>query len=218
MKRLGETASKRRVVADKLPIPKGKHWDDFLKVSENKEEFFPYLADELIQKTQQSPYLLVTTKKEDVLTNKFLDVSSIKNTDQDEADTRIILHLWHAVENGHTAAYVRTVDSDIVVLCIHFFPKLQGLLELWVGYGKGKHFSVLPIHQICQQLSPQVCKAILFFHAYTGSDLTSSFKDIGKKTAWNAWTNDNAVTETMVELTTNPQMLKEDSAHNNRIE
>ena len=78
MKRLGETASKRRVVADKLPIPKGKHWDDFLKVSENKEEFFPYLADELIQKTQQSPYLLVTTKKEDVLTNKFLDVSSIK--------------------------------------------------------------------------------------------------------------------------------------------
>ena len=164
-------------------------------------------------KKQQSPYLLVTTKKEDVLTNKFLDVSSIKTTDQDEADTRIILHLWHAVENGHTAAYVRTVDSDIVVLCIHFFPKLQGLLELWVGYGKGKHFSVLPIHQICQQLSPQVCKAILFFHAYTGSDLTSSFKDIGKKTAWNAWTNDNAVTETMVELTTNPQMFKEDSAH-----
>lgn len=95
--------------------------------------------------------MLVTTKKEKVLANKQFDFSSIQNTDQDEADTRIILHLGHAVENGHKIAYVRTVDSDIVVLCIHFFPKLDGLLELWVGYGKGKHYSALPINQICQR-------------------------------------------------------------------
>ena len=183
MKRQGETVYKRRAVANKLPIPKGKHWDDFLKISENKDEFFPYLADELVRKTQNSPYLLVTTKKDDVLTNKFMDISSIQNTDQDEADTRIILHLSHAVQNGHTSACVRTVDSDIVVLCIHFFPKLQGLLRLWIGYGKGKHFSILPIHEICQQLSPQICEAILFFHAFTGSDLTSSLNNVGKKKA-----------------------------------
>ena len=62
-----------------------------------------------------------------------------------------------------------------------FFPKLQGLLRLWIGYGKGKHFSILPIHEICQQLSPQICEAILFFHAFTGSDLTSSLNYVGKK-------------------------------------
>ena len=105
MKRLGETVSKRRVVAEKLPIPKGKDWDNFLKVSENKDHLFPFLADELVEKTQESPYIFVTTKKDDVLSNKFLDVSSIKKTDQDEADTRIILHLSHAVEKGHMIAY-----------------------------------------------------------------------------------------------------------------
>ena len=47
MKRLGESMCKRRVVAETLPIPKGKAWDDFLKVSENKDELFPFLTDEL---------------------------------------------------------------------------------------------------------------------------------------------------------------------------
>ena len=50
MKRLGETVSKRRVVANKLPIPTGKHWDDFLKLSENKDVFFFTLPIRLFEK------------------------------------------------------------------------------------------------------------------------------------------------------------------------
>ena len=55
-----------------------------------------------------------------------------------EDDTMIILHLAHAVGQGHTRAYVRTVDSDIVVLAIAFFAKLR-LSRLWIGLGTGKH-------------------------------------------------------------------------------
>ena len=41
---------------------------------------------------------------------------------------------------------------------------------------------------------------------------------IGKKTAWTAWMDDNAVTETMAELTTNLQLFNEDSDHMKRLE
>ena len=52
MKRLGESVSKRRAVADRLPFQKGKQLDNFLKVNENKNDFFPYLVDALIKKKQ----------------------------------------------------------------------------------------------------------------------------------------------------------------------
>ena len=50
-----------------MPIPKGKDWDNFFKFSENKDDLFPFLADELVKKTQESPYIFVTMKKDDVL-------------------------------------------------------------------------------------------------------------------------------------------------------
>ena len=40
-----------------------------------------------------------------------------------------MLQLRHASMQGHTKAYVRTVDSDVVVLTINIFHEL-GLSEL----------------------------------------------------------------------------------------
>ena len=48
-------------------------------------------------------------------------------------------------------------------------------------------FRVYAIHEIAKTLGRQKCKALLFFHAFTGSDTTSFFKGIGKKKAWEAW-------------------------------
>ena len=47
-------------------------------------------------------------------------------------------------------------------------------------------FRVYAIHEIAETLGRQKCKALLFFHALTGSDTTSFFKGIGKKKAWEA--------------------------------
>jgi len=48
------------------------------------------------------------------------------------------------------------------------------------------------------QLGPDRCKALPFFHALTGCDVTFSMLGIGKKSAWVAWTNFFHVTETMI--------------------
>jgi hypothetical protein len=220
VKRLGETAARRTRVLEKVPLPKGKDWQAFLKVSENKDELFRFLSDELMNATSRSDYRLLTTKGELVLSNKAINLSDITPSDHEEADSCMMLHLHHAVMDGHKKAFIRTVDSDVVILSIHFFTTFQnlGLIELWVGFGSGKTYTDIPIHEVALKLGPDKCKALPFFHAFTGCDLTSSMLGIGKKSGWNAWMSFPQVTETMNSLTENPQELTEDSLHMKRIE
>ena len=125
--------------------------------------------------------------------------------------------MHHAVEQGHTKAYLRIVDTDVVILAIYHFHELR-LTELWVGFGSGKTFKEIPIHHICQQLGTQRCQALLFFHAYMGCDVAYAMFDIGKKTAWNAWTNFPEVTETFIAITQDPTSLTLDSLHMSYLE
>ena len=87
--------------------------------------------------------------------------------------------------DGHEIAFIPTVDSDVVVLCIRFYHTLNelGLKELWVGFGTGKHCKDIPIQEVANLLGPERSLALLFFHAFTGCDATSSFLGIRKKTA-----------------------------------
>jgi hypothetical protein len=81
------------------------------------------------------------------------DLKTLLPCNHSEADTRILLHLAHAVQQGHTAAYVRTVDSDVVVLTVRFFYTL-GLSQLWVGFGTGKKYRDIPVHVLHSNLGP----------------------------------------------------------------
>ena len=128
-----------------------------------------------------------------------------------------MLHLCHAAEQDHTKAYLRTVDTDVVVLAIHHFHELN-LSELWIGLGSGKTFREIPIHHISQQLGPQRCQALLFFHSFTGCDLTSAMFGVGKKTAWNAWATFPEVTDTFIAITQDPISLTLDLLHMQRLE
>ena len=154
---------------------------DSLKTRKTKE-LFPFLSEEIV-KQDLGWKLLLSTKRERVLSNRPCDVSALEPCNQSEVDTRIFLHIAHASGQGHQTAYVRTVDSDIVVLVIRFFPTL-GLVELWVGFGSGKKLRDIPIHDICSDLGPSRSVALPVFNAITGCDTTSHFLGCGKKTAW----------------------------------
>ena len=68
-----------------------------------------------------------------------------------EADTLVMLPLCHAAQQGHTKAYLRTVDSDNVVLAINLFGYMV-LSELWIRCGVGKTYKDIPIHHITNVL------------------------------------------------------------------
>ena len=191
-------------VSTKIPIPRGKDWQQFLPINHNKDVLFKYLSTQLISAT----------------TNNTACCMCLSPTDHEEADSRMMLHLQHAVMAGHKVAFVRTVDSDVVVLSIHHYPTFQnlGLTGLWIGFGCGKSYRDTPVHEVSAQLGPNRCLALPFFHAFTGSDLTSRLFGIRKKTAWNAWLHCPEVTETVVTLMHQPEELTEDSVHMRRIE
>ena len=161
--------------------------------------------------------LLLSTKVESVLSNRPCDLSALQPCNHSEADTRIFLHLQHAVAQGHQTAYVRTVDSDVVVLAIRFFSTL-GLSELWVCFGTGKTIRDIPIHDICSLLGPSMSLALPLFHALTGCDTTSQFLGCGKKTAWASWQNTPGLTETLVALTNEPNHFSLESLHMQKLE
>ena len=116
--------------------------------------------------------LLISTESEKVLSNKPFDVSALQPCNHAKADTRIILHLAHASSQGHDKAFVRAVDSDVVVPAIAFYKQL-GLSELWIGFGSGKSYRDIPIHSIHAQLGPSKSLALPLFHTLTGCDATS---------------------------------------------
>ncbi|KAG1666379.1 hypothetical protein GQR58_018915 [Nymphon striatum] len=99
------------------PIPK-RDWQSYLKNVENKKELSSFVSKQLV-KNYMNGKLFLSTEAEMVLSNKPFDVSALQPCNYAEADTHIILYLAHASSQGH--AFVRTVDSDIVVIAIAFF-------------------------------------------------------------------------------------------------
>jgi hypothetical protein len=160
--------------------------------------------------------LLLSTHFKTVLANRDCDLTTLQPCKHSEADTRILLHLAHAVQQGHTAAYVRTVDSDVVVLSVRFFDTL-GLSELCFGFGTGKRYRDIPVHVLNSNLGPSKSLALPLFHSLTGCDTTSQFLACAKKNAWAAWTSLLDFTDTLVALTEYPTLFSSDSVHMQRI-
>ena len=104
-----------------------------------------------------------------------------------EADTRICLHVAHCIKKGQKSVTIKTFDTDVVVLFISFIKTVVGLEELYIAFGTGKQFKILPIHQIVSNLGTSICKALPLFHALTGCDTTSGFNGRGKITCWDSW-------------------------------
>lgn len=171
-------------VADSTAIP--KKFKQFLCVNENKTQLFQLLAKKMVGDEYPGKHV-VCTYDDRVLTSTTMDVSNISPASHEEADGRLLLHVKHAVESGHTRILIRTVDSDVVVISISLFPQIQDIDELWIEYGCGKYRKFIPIHEICVKLSPEICINLLAFHSVTGCDTVSTFCGIGKKTAWKVW-------------------------------
>ena len=102
------------------------------------------------------------------------------NSDQEEADTKIALHVQHALETGRHPIIVRSPsgDTDIVVLLLALFPGKKIILD----NGHGIHRKVMDLEK-CELDIPWK-KALLGYHAFTCNDYVSGFFRKGKKHCW----------------------------------
>ena len=167
----------------KIPM----NWQEFLRVDGNKTELFHFLAESDLGPLVTGGKAVIFTYDDSVrVAVGSLDVSAIQCCNHEEADTRIILHCYHAGLSGCKNVCIRTVDTDVVILAISFFAHLS-LSELWIHFGVGRNARYLAVHEISASLGPSKCSVLPVFHALTGCDTTSAFYGKGKKTAWLTW-------------------------------
>ena len=85
---------------------------------------------------------LLSTHGPDVLSSPGqIDVSSISPCSHEEADTRLALHAYHMAQSGIKTITVRTADSDVFVIFVHIFHRLQalGVSEVWIAFGTSRY-------------------------------------------------------------------------------
>lgn len=203
----GAGVRRRVTAANKLP----RSWQEFLRVDENKRELFLFLAECISSISTDKQ--IVTTYGQEVRSTIPHDTSNISPCSHEEADTRMILHLADAVQEGYRNILVRTVDTDVLVLVIAVFHMLQGeeTLKLWVSFGTGRHHRYIAAHEIASSLGPLRSKALPFFHAFTGCDTTSCFAGRGKKTAMDTWKLYDEVTDAFTSLSSSPSQVTDAS-------
>ncbi|WAR11602.1 hypothetical protein MAR_025782, partial [Mya arenaria] len=136
--------------------------------------------------TEQSPDLLQLDTKDIAgkeVVNTRTNTERIAPCTHEEADTRSILHMKDISENNLQRILVRTVDTDVVILALSVYHKLN-IEELWIAFGVGRNYHYIPVHTIAAILGIERVEALPAFHAFTGCDQVSFFYSKGKKTAW----------------------------------
>ena len=97
----------------------------------------------------------------------------------EEVDTRMIYYVGQ-LSSGENVV-VRTVDTSVVVIALGCFHQLQDK-RIWVesGIQSKNNLRYIKINQLFDQIGEQLCKALPFYHAFTGCNYTSSFNRKGK--------------------------------------
>ncbi len=154
----------RRRVESSNTVP--KNWLEFLRNEDNKRELFSFLSLKTASVSTESTQIIVT-HHQDVLCTSPRMTTSLAPCTQEEADTRMFLHVSDAVNHGHSKVMIRTVDSDVLVLAI---AAVQQLIvdELWIAFSSGKSFRYLPAPEIAHALGPENCIALPFTGFHTG--------------------------------------------------
>ena len=173
-------------VSAKTKVP--SKWKDFLSNSTNKTELFDYLSTEVDAYTWTTNISVCITHGLAVVCKG--NVIPMERCTHEEADTRTIQHVKHALEHGQKRIKIRTEDTDVVVILIGIFFCLLPIcpdLQLFVAFGVGKNFCHYNINDLCYNHGQGKCHAFPAFYAFTGMDTTSLFFRKGKEVAWKTW-------------------------------
>lgn len=169
----------RQRVSSSAKVP--GNWQSFLANAENKKELFSFLSAKLVEIDLPNDKSVYITSGDQVLSAG--DGPPMGQCNHEEADTRVVVHLLHAIEYS-SAAMVHTGDTDVVIILLsnfHHFMAVNPNAEIWMSFKSGKTTKMISLNGIVSSLGATTCKAMALFHAFTGSDSTSSFKFKGKR-------------------------------------
>ena len=179
--------------------------DNFLRHNRNKVALNSFLTGKLFTHDFDCAIVFISVNSEVKCnsTNVSEEVLHIGYT-QEEADTKIIVHVKHCLLNGFRNIVVKTVDTDVVTLLLAHLSLLDSPYEIEVDFNFGKERRFYKINDICSRITPEPQLALLFFFTFAGYDITSLFFDISKSTWRNVWCQIPYITETFTTLSWTP--------------
>ena len=147
----------------------------FHVILKNKVKVLTLLATQQLYMSSENNCCRITNSTEE-------DVEELRSN-QEEADTRLILHANHAlIDDCLQSVTIRSPSGDTVVILT--IDHLFGLKEkVFIDNGRSDTRRLIPLDAV--DLSVHLREALLGFHAFTGNDYVSSFIKKGKKTCWN---------------------------------
>ena len=180
---------------------------NFLKNSENKKQLNLFLAEKLCELYKGEQILLVTKERSIQTTNNFLfSESFISDCHPEEADQKLVRHMIHCTRAGYKHILVKTVDIDVILLLLsyrHYAGNLE--TNVFASFGVGKSACFYDINSIAKKFGEETCRALPFFHTFTGCDNVSSFFNHGKCKFWDRWDEyqeKDVLTDVFIELST----------------
>jgi hypothetical protein len=121
------------------------------------------------------------------ITNKGKEIVDELQTPQEEADSRLFLHMNHASTAGFTKFIIHSPDTDVFIIALSLMHLVNGQVFFHTGTkDKNRIISLDRVKENFQQrLKPaininQFFQALLGLYAYTGCDTVSSFCGQGK--------------------------------------
>ena len=163
-------------------------WKAFLTNEDNKKQLVQVLLsawanDVYATKLQGRKVTLICegdaycyTSDDGIKTQRTV-LPGLKST-QEETDTRVVLYCLYAQEQGYKIVQVRTPDSDIFFILLHYIDML-GRMTVLFDTGSGKHRKLINMTEVCKAYTPEYRATLLALHAFCGCDTTSAFKGRG---------------------------------------
>ena len=142
----------RRRVGPTNTVP--GNWQEFLRVPENKSELFQYLATQAAENLSAEKEVFLTCKQNVLTCCIHRDLSMLSPCTQEEADSRMFLHVGDAIAKGYRKVMIRSVDSDVLVLAV-YCASFAKQAELWVAFGVGNNKRYIPAHKIASKMGDE---------------------------------------------------------------
>jgi len=131
-------------------LPK-RGWVSFLRESSNKKRLFELLAT-CMGSLSVDGVEFYSTHNSSVVSSSNADRSRFNDCNHEEADTRLLVHLVDAVQQGHRTTIIRTTDSDVLLLAVATVHQIPELNELWVSIGTGSTHKLIAAHSMSKAL------------------------------------------------------------------
>ena len=174
-----------------IPTQKIQQWHSFLSNNTNKTSVVPLLNEDW-KKEKYMPYfegrqIFFMCGKVFSYYNGFRweNVNELVSN-QEEADTRLLLHSHHASKNGFNGIMIHTSDTNLFLLMVSMSNEIAGKLYMKTGArGKTRMINIADVKdQLDGKLSVEnidyVLEGLPGLHAFTGCDTVSASSGKGK--------------------------------------